>query len=353
MPDIQVNVMMFGSRRCGKTSVLAAMQSCFEREFNNTNLSIVTADNGTLTTLEEKYREIEDYFINGGNREFQPDDTPSQGISQYKFKIGLRNRRTDSIIVNFIDYPGEWISDADHADELTNIMNTSHIIIIATDSPYLMEAIPAGNEDGVGRFNDRRNYCYRIGQWVQTNFSAATNFSQRMVLFVPLKCEKYYHKNQMDLLNQKLKTAYNTTFNFFQNKNQFYEVAVTPILTCGAENSGVEFSRFKRDSNNEIDLDPHWKTPKQAIYIFTKRMPAPQPIHCEQPMVYVLAYILTMAERQRRQSRGPLGDIWDWLRETFGNFAAADDFLLELKIIKRKMKTSGNGYEIVCNPLHF
>lgn len=348
-----VNVMMFGGRRCGKTSVLAAMQSCFEREFNSTNLSIVTADNNTLTTLEEKHREIEDYFNNSGHREFQPDDNPSQGISEHKFKIGLRNRRTDSIIVNFIDYPGEWISDAEHADELTNIMSKSHIIIIATDSPHLMEAIPEGNENGVGRFNDRRNYCYRIGQWVQNNFAAATNFSQKMVLFVPLKCEKYYHKNQMDLLNQKIKMAYSTAFNFFQDNKQTYEVAITPILTCGAEDSGVEFSRFQRDINGDIDLDPHWKTPKKAIYIFTKKMPTPQPIHCEQPMVYVLAYILTMLARQRQQSRGPLGDFWDWLQTTFGNFAAADDFLRELNIIKRKMKMNGKGYEIICNPLGF
>ena len=73
-------------------------------EFNNTNLSIVAADNDTLNTLEEKHREIADYFNDSGHREFQPDDNPSLGISEYKFKIGLRNKKTDSIIVNFIDY---------------------------------------------------------------------------------------------------------------------------------------------------------------------------------------------------------------------------------------------------------
>lgn len=30
---VEIKVMMFGGRRCGKTSVLAAMQSCFEKEF--------------------------------------------------------------------------------------------------------------------------------------------------------------------------------------------------------------------------------------------------------------------------------------------------------------------------------
>ena len=349
MPDIQVNVMMFGGRRCGKTSVLAAMQSCFEREFNNTHLRIVTADNNTVTALERKFREIEDYF-SGDSREFQPDDNPDAGMSEYKFKIALSTRDTDSIIVNFIDYPGEWLADADHADQLTNIMQKSHIIIIAIDSPHLREAIKA---DGVGKFNDRRNYCYRIGQWVQTNFSKPTNFSQRMVLFVPLKCEKYYHKGQMDLLKQKLKTAYSTAFNFFQKNDQTYEVAVTPILTCGAADAGVEFSHFSRNSNYEIDLDPKWRTPRKAIYIFTRSMSEPQPLHCEQPMVYVLAYVLEMAQRQRQQGRGLFGDIWDWLRTTFGNFAAADDFLNELNTIKQKMKKSGNGYEIVYNPLRF
>ena len=52
--NYSINVMMFGGRRCGKTSVLAAMQSSFEKSFGKGNLTISTADDDTLFTIEAK-----------------------------------------------------------------------------------------------------------------------------------------------------------------------------------------------------------------------------------------------------------------------------------------------------------
>ena len=348
---------MFGGRRCGKTSVLAAMQSCFEKEFGRSNLTISAADDDTLFTIEEKNREIASYFHNQGrSREFTPDSNPTLDVLEYKFNIGLKNKTGENIVVNFIDYPGEWLADREKVKKITPLMSQSNIIIIAIDSPHLMEQTHSTAEEALGEFNDARNYCHRIGEWVKRHFSGESNLSAKMILFVPLKCEKYYHRNQMGTLNKKLKTAYATTLNFFENNRQAYEVAITPILTCGGANKGVEFSRFARNDDGEIILDPRFHTPQKAIYIFTEKMIEPKPLYCEQPMIYVLTYTLEMVRRikqQRQSSEGIFGGIWRFFQEAFFDLASADDFMRERQNIQKAMKKTDNGYEIVNNPLGF
>ena len=160
----------------------------------------------------------------------------------------------------------------------------------------------------------------------------------------------------MGVLNKKIKKAYSSTLNFFENNGQAYEVAITPILTCGAEDKGVEFARFARDDDGEIILDPKFHTPQKAIYIFTEKMSEPKPFYCEQPMIYVLAYVLEMVrqiKQQKRDTEGFFGGIWRFFQEEFFNLASAKDFLSERDNIKKAMKKTDNGYEIVSNPLGF
>ena len=261
---VEIKVIMFGGRRCGKTSVLAAMQSCFEKEFGRSNLTISAADDDTLFTIEEKNREITGYFHNQGrSREFTPDSNPTLDIMEYKFNIGLKNKNSKGIVVNFIDYPGECLADREKSKKITPLIKQSNIIIVAIDSPHLMEQTHSDEEDSVGEYNAARNYCHRIGEWVKLYFSGKSNLSAKMILFVPLKCKK----------------AYSSTLNFFENNRQAYEVAITPILTCGAEDKGVEFSRFARNEDGDIILDSY-HTPQKAIYIFTEKMNEPKPLYC-------------------------------------------------------------------------
>ena len=46
-----VDVMMFGGRRTGKTSVLAAMQACFDETLGKDNLMITPVGDDTLLII--------------------------------------------------------------------------------------------------------------------------------------------------------------------------------------------------------------------------------------------------------------------------------------------------------------
>ena len=96
--DIRVAVMMVGGRRCGKTSVLAAMKENFQDNFAGTNLTARFGDTGTLIILEEKREEINEYFRD--NRTFMPDSNPTEEIWCILLLWELREKKEASELIS-------------------------------------------------------------------------------------------------------------------------------------------------------------------------------------------------------------------------------------------------------------
>lgn len=96
--DIRVAVMMVGGRRCGKTSVLAAMKENFQDNFAGTNLTARFGDTSTLIILEEKREEINEYFRD--NRTFMPDSNPTEEIMVYSFIVGIEGKKEASELIS-------------------------------------------------------------------------------------------------------------------------------------------------------------------------------------------------------------------------------------------------------------
>lgn len=339
MENVKVNVMMFGGRRCGKTSIIAAMKSCFDNVFGQ-DLVIVSSDQ-TAPILEEKKHEIEDFFNHRKNRSFTPDSNPSLDLNEYSFGIQVKKKKT-VINLNFTDYPGEFIKN--NRTLLGEIMKKSHIIMIAIDTPYLMEQTRDGKNRSVGIYNDRRNFCSTISEMLKNSFKDITDESfPVMIMFVPLKCEKYYNAGQMELVNEKIHTAYKSVFDFVEGVNKSsFEVVITPILTFGPD--GIEFSRFGTDENGEII--EAGGLPEKPIYIF-KGENGYEPTYCEQPLIYSLAYLLSVAEMTKKKEN------WfvSLFTEFFGKAASLQDFIEQKDRIIKTLKTTKNGFEVFSDPL--
>ena len=350
--NAEINVMMFGGRRAGKTSVLAAMEACFEEQFGSSNLMIVPSDDDVMRTIERKQREIESYY--GTNRRsFSSDDEPTSDINEYAFDVKLKSKSDAAMRVNFIDYPGEWLEDKNKAKLLNEKMNISNVILIAIDTPYLMEEAPTSDEKSIGQYNDYKNYCKRISFMLK---SADLGGNPRMILFVPLKCEKYKNRGQLPLVAKKIKEAYKAVFNIFVGAGaKKAEIAILPMVTIG----NAEFGKFERDSEGEILIDEQWGTPAKSIFYFPNIELAnkPQPMYCEQPMVYILVYLLEMAMREKKKSDESKNILERWFRhniwEKIWNLATIEDFMREKNTLNSKMIKKDNGFEIVNNPLNF
>ena len=328
-----IKIMMVGGRRCGKTSVLAAMQNCFECVMADSEVNIGINDFNTMDVLEEKFREAEDYFRERSQkkRTFVPDSNPSQDISTYSFNIGTRGRNSD-IILNFIDYPGEFISDPQQREKILSHISESRILVVAIDTPHMME------EDQ--KFDDRRNLEKRVTEMIKKSGFADEKYGPGLVLFVPLKSERYKNDGRMGEVSAQIKQSYASLINYLQTSNKRITIAITPIFTFG----GAAFSRFERDENGEIRIDPQFKCPEKAIYNFpdpSKTRPEPQ--YCEQPLLFILSFVITQASYMKA-NRGWFDNIWEGFKEWYKNFPTLDEYIKQLRIINGKLKTDVDGF---------
>lgn len=356
--DCTINVMMFGGRRCGKTSVIAAMKKCFETIYGDDDIVISLPEQDKSAVISDKYTEIESYF----NKKtqgivFDSATASTQELSEYKLRVSLKNKSTGSIVLSLCDYPGEWL-DKNHVDKhqlLSKRMKSCRIILIAVDTVFLMEKPISYKSDAIGRYNENRNYSRKVADMVKESFNVGDDEEPKMVMIVPLKCEKYYNNGQMQLVNEKIHVAYKPLFDFLggSNKNK-YEVVIAPILTLGAKTA--QFARFERNENAEIELDPDLKIPAKTMYNFVNVNCEYSPKYCEQPLLYSLSYLIDQIEKLKRAEKknAPLyKKISLVVKEFFGDVASAEDFLEIKGKITDKLKKKDDGYEIVSDPLRF
>lgn len=351
--NLNLNVMMLGGRRCGKTTVLAEMQDCFERKFGKGNLTIKAANNKTLGTLEEKRREIEDY-THISKRTFIPDAIPTEDKREYKFHIGIKGKDNGQLSVNFIDYPGEWLDPQRcELDMISENIEKSSIILITIDTPHLMEETVSNDIESIGIYNETINGSRLISDQLKNNFSVGEG-NEKLILFIPLKCEKYYKENRMNEVSAKIKKAYEPLLNYFSGENaKWCEIAITPVITL----SCAEFDHFVRDADGEIILHDKINAPKKAQYIFLNSIEF-KPQYCEQPMVYVLMYLFEMAKRQKERQKQKTKNILlkgiIALLDKFLKMPTSDDFFNEYNNVKQELeKDRKAGYEFLNDPLKF
>ena len=282
--EIPVNILMVGGRRCGKTTVLSAIFKQAEHLLGVGNLEI---NAGSLTQnqkLTEKMSKLQDYF-RSNEQLFVPDDTPTKDSDQYTFNVSIKNKK-GSLALNFIDINGEWFTKSEYEEQVNILVSTSNILLIAIDTPHLMEE--------KGRFNEGRNFSENINYFIKKNVNFKGDGKSKskkncMVLFVPLKCEKYMESGRMDEVKSKIKKAYESSFNHLGGDNaDKCVVAITPIITMG----GVEFSYFELDSNNEIKIvqsGNNHPIPEESIYR-RKDLTQTEPKfrYCEQIILYII-----------------------------------------------------------------
>ncbi len=363
---IEFRVLMFGPRRCGKSSALSAMIDRFEAVSKAADGDItLAADSSTKKLLANKQISLKDIFTEHkemGER-WEIDEAPDYSPHEYTFMLNVRGSG-ESYKIIFTDIPGEWLMERDKKKNVDNYLKLSQIILIAVDTPHLME--------DNGAYSKSFNLMDQV-----TNFllSIKNDLTQaRMILFVPLKCEKYYHEKRMDEVNKAVKKQYETLLTSLQSskvKKAAYTVAIIPILTLG----GVVFDDFGRNENGFVDRITSaiskslFKRPKHAYYKLYAKAPFYSPEFCEQPVLYLLNYIFRIVQisdqAKGKRHLGAFGKaiqtiivimFWQviFVEKLWGgiNHLKTDTpFLSGIRKIYGYLKTSGDGYELIQDPL--
>lgn len=326
-----INVLMMGGRRTGKTSVLAAMDSCCNSILSSVeNLSVLCTEGGSDLTV--KKNELKMYFTEKYMRRktFVADIAPTDAQPTYKYEVRV-NARDVGYSLMFQDFPGEFFARADKQSWLQEQVNESQIIIITIDTPHLVEDID--KTVGVGKAHASFNRVDEITHFFKTAFQSISD--SRLIIFTPLKCEKYFYRNRMGEVNRLVKQGYGELFDFLSagGVNDICTVAIAPILTLG----GAEFFKFGDDGYAGI-----------YNYVQDAQLCKYNPMYCEQPLFLTLQYLISMAKKQSESQNA----ISRWFQQKFMGKAKLDDLKNCERIIKNNLCTDASkGFEIVQDPL--
>lgn len=318
----ELNICMMGARGTGKTSILTAIFSDSQKATEKTKLYF-KAFGETASELINKRAELTDVF----EKRESLQDSPAAGIAAthdirtYHFGLGVRGHSEPTVKLTITDFPGEYLNDK--PDEVKELLLKSNIVMLAVDTPYLMES---------DEINEEKNCVSLINKFFADDRNSET-IKDKMVLIVPLKCEIYFHQGDINDVTKRISTVYKDLVDALSKKN--VATVVTPIQTMG----DVEFDSFVENSNNITTLS------KVAKYRFYGSNPQYSPSFCVQPMYYLLTYVADSYQAWRNR---PDKSIFEKLLSLiYATLAKDETFFTEVKNISRWIITDKYGYAIL------
>lgn len=223
-----LKVLMVGGRRCGKTSALAVM---FEQMISGaTNEFFTVSDstkyetkgNETQDTLTKKSTELKMFLEKPNTKTFLVDSDPTNNDWKYKCKLQIPGTHKALEIV-YTDVPGEWFRSGTYDEEINRNVAEHDVFVVMVDTPYLMET----SESMCDAVN-----CISDIHTALTHINNNEGKSAKMVVFVPIKCEKWVKEGRIKEVTDKIKVAYRTPIKALMAYKKM-TICILPIETAG------------------------------------------------------------------------------------------------------------------------
>lgn len=263
---------VLGPSGAGKTTMLA----CMYNEFEDLRSGMLIPDPQTSHIMQLAYSKLRN-SANSPSREFEIAIEGTEDIREYKFDI---RGKSETLSIHFYDFPGKWM-DPSHPsyERVTEIAKQSHAILVAVNTPYVMEEDGVYAEEGIS------------GATIQNIITNAYQGKNKLILLVPIKCEKYTRsvastKAMCERLKEK--GIFKRTVGLMNNP--MYEnitMAILPIHTVG----NAEFDKFIKDKDGHITEEVYKKIPGKRF----------SPMDTEQPIRFVMSFLLNELARMKAE----------------------------------------------------
>ena len=313
-----IKVTMMGPRAVGKTSVMASIFSETRDSVAGSRLYFRPAQE-SAAELQDKRLKLMQIF----EKKKDVYDEPQTGViaasnveTTFGFEMGFAGRKK-TVDIEIKDFPGEFLISK--PSKVSEFIAESHIVIIAIDTPYLME-------EG-GRYNEEKNNVKQVSDFLTHH---AESIQDKLILFVPLKSERYFHDDRMDEVRQAVEQAYAGLIDFCKTAN--IACVVSPIQTLG----GVEFDRFVDNQRGGIS--------KLSKFRFCGNEPRYQPLFCVQPMYYLLTYVANFYAWSVAHPK----NVWERMKSSLvSTLKNNDEFFFEVKKISKNIMVDSMGYSVI------
>lgn len=309
---------MLGPRAVGKTTVLTSIFAESQDKLAGSRLYIRPSASHINTGKLTRYRILLENAISNNDPAALP---ASMDETDFLFEIGLSGRPQANVNLLIKDYPGEYLTSPDKKAKVTKFVEEANIIIVAIDAPYMME----GEELDKAKNNPElvKSFLHECGDRIKN----------KLVLLIPLKCERFFHDGKAVELANKVKADYGDMENFFHEHNIASDII--PIQTLG----GVEFDRMIPNPQ-PIDIS------HISLFRMYGNNPKYAPLLCAQPLYYLLSYVAHYTEWTRAQRRG----FFDRLNDLITSFLRRDqEFFTEICSLRNSIIIGQLGCEVFTN----
>lgn len=238
MNEKDINVLMVGGRRAGKSSMLAGLFEVMLSDNIKKLVNVEDVTEGQHESLDRKIKELRDELRSKAGKVIMDDKRSTDKFHPYSLKITIPNSG-HSTRITFTDVNGEYytnvIKNKDEAGQyqenrrqLVENVRKSDVILIAIDTPFLMEGTEVQN---------LRANCVDDIQGLLTELKMEDK--AKLVVFVPIKCEKWARNgHRLEEVTEKVEQVYCT---IIRNLNSpMVEILILPVQTVGS----MEFKEF-------------------------------------------------------------------------------------------------------------
>lgn len=312
-----LKITMFGPRGVGKTTVLT---SIFKDSTDGIAGSQIFMRSGnTNSSLLLDYSTALEYAIEEGNAAKLP---ASNTENDFLFELGVIGKKP-TVNLQIQDFPGEYLKETAtdyQKEQVRKFVDESNVILLAVDTVFLMEE--------KGRYNDSKNNPTLVKDYIRRN---SDNFEDKLVLFVPLKSERYFHEGRMGEVAERVKQVYGDLRDYFIKNN--IASAIVPIMSLG----GMEL--------DNLHDDPTGVAEKIATFRIYQPSPKYNPLFCSQPIYYLLTYVAAHYDLMKRK-----GTFLDTFRNLITTYLTKDTtFLCEIRSMRSNIIADTLGFEMVTS----
>jgi len=333
-----MKVCMLGPRGVGKTSVITSMYNSQKEAVKGSGL-FLAADGGTALILDDKKNHLDSIFHgihDAGSLMKESGISGDSSESLFEFTYGMHSERIN-IKLEIRDYPGEYLLK--EPEVVAEYIRESSAVMVAIDSPCLME-------EG-GRYHEGKNRPKVVADFLRKHLDKDT---EKLVLFVPLKCEKYFQKGTIEQVKDRVVESYGELFTYLRDRDNEHGLkkkiccAITPIETLG----GVAFDSFDRNEAGEVaelTTKDGKAIPAGSSYRYVSANAKYAPRYCVQPLYYLLAFVSKQYQQVQHQEKasGWLGRI----REALRLVPDVDAFMLEIAALGVRRLDGTQGYKVL------
>ena len=251
---------MMGGRRAGKTSVLAGLVNTMINGDIKNLLAIndVTVLMPDQESLDNKIERLKESVKSLSGKTFLVDDSKTSSFTTHSLQFEIPGT-SNNMTIEFKDANGEFYESRASYDthggapiskeQIIDAVKEADVYVIAIDTPYLMEAVNPGNELCDESINMAYNHVDDIHSYL-TYIDDKDGADAKLVLFVPIKCEKWVHRGEADKVTQRIKDVYKAVFKALDDYKNL-QVDIIPVETVGA----IEFKEHQTAmicSNNDF-----------------------------------------------------------------------------------------------------